>query len=39
MKFTPSPPGLVRAFDGAVDSLRGVERPTELFTLDRQLGS
>jgi len=26
MKFTPSPPGLVRAFDAAVDSLRGVER-------------
>jgi len=26
MKFTPSPPTLVRAFDAAVDSLRGVER-------------
>jgi TfoX/Sxy family transcriptional regulator of competence genes len=26
MKFTPSPPGLVRAFDAAVASLRGVER-------------
>jgi len=26
MKFTPSPPALVRAFDAAVDSLRGVER-------------
>jgi TfoX/Sxy family transcriptional regulator of competence genes len=26
MKFAPSPPGLVRAFDAAVDSLRGVER-------------
>jgi len=28
MKFTPSPPALVRAFDAAVASLRGVERRT-----------
>jgi TfoX/Sxy family transcriptional regulator of competence genes len=26
MKFTPSPPALVGAFDGAVASLRGTER-------------
>jgi len=26
VKFTPSPPALVRAFDEAVGSLRGVER-------------